>query len=157
LNCTCVDQPAAVTRQQALAGDCFVAVCNGRLVGTMTLYTRDPDSPCDLYRSSNVATVRQLGVEPSWQNRGIGKTMLAFAEHWAATRGYAQIALDTPYPAQHLLDFYRRQGFRLVDVVHFDGKGYDSGILTKTPVAERCLATWTRQLILPRPRTVQAA
>ncbi|PLZ03532.1 N-acetyltransferase [Burkholderia sp. WAC0059] len=140
LHCTCVDQTAALTRQRVLAGDCFVAVCNGRLVGTMTLHGRDADSSCEHYRRHDVATLRQLGVHPSWQGRGIGKLMLAFAEHWAATRGYAQLALDTPYPAGHLVAFYRTRGFRIVDVVHFAGKNYESAILAKTPVAFRPFA-----------------
>jgi GNAT superfamily N-acetyltransferase len=148
LNCPCVDQPAAVTRQRALAGDCFVAVCKGHLVATMTLQGRDPDSTCDLYRRSHVATVRQLGVDPIWQGRGIGPSMLAFAGHWAATRGYARLALDTPQPAAHLVDFYLRQGFRVVDVIHFSGKGYDSAILSKPAVTAPSLAAWSRQLTL---------
>src|ERR1700744_46021 len=48
LNCTCVDQSAAVTRSRATRGDCYVAVCDGRIVGTMTLYAPDRESPCEL-------------------------------------------------------------------------------------------------------------
>ncbi|MEM5385028.1 GNAT family N-acetyltransferase [Paraburkholderia phymatum] len=150
LNCTCVDQSIAVTQQRALAGDCFVAVCNGRIVGTMTLYARDAESPCELYQRDDVASVRQLGIDPMWQGRGIGKSMLTFAEHWAATRGFAELALDTPEPAAHLIAFYRAQGFRIVDTHHFDGKRYDSAILSKPPVAVRMMATWSRRLELPR-------
>ncbi|WP_082722333.1 GNAT family N-acetyltransferase [Burkholderia mayonis] len=131
LNCPCADQPAAVTRQRALAGECFVAVCNDHLVATMTLHARDLSSPCELYRRGNVATLRQFGVDPIWQGRGIGRSLLAFAAHWAAARGYRRLALDTPQPAAHLVDFYIRQGFRIVDVMHFSGKGYDSAILSK--------------------------
>jgi GNAT superfamily N-acetyltransferase len=157
LNCPCVDQPPAVTRQRALAGDCFVAVCKGHLVATMTLYGRDPESACDLYRRANVASVRQLGVDPIWQGRGIGQSMLAFAGHWAATRGYTRLALDTPQPAAHLIDFYTRQDFRLVDVIHFAGKGYDSAILSKPAMAAPSLAAWSRQLTLAHTPYSRAA
>ncbi|PXW22769.1 Acetyltransferase (GNAT) family protein [Paraburkholderia caballeronis] len=131
LHCESADQPASVTRQRALAGDCFVALCNGRVIGTMTLEARDPQSPCEHYRLRGVATLHQFGVEPSWQSRGIGAAMLAFAARWAATHGYAQLALDTPFPAAHLLAFYRAQGFALVDVVQFAGRGYDSAVFSK--------------------------
>ncbi len=38
LNCTCVDQSVAVTRERIKKNACYVAVCDGRLVGTFTLY-----------------------------------------------------------------------------------------------------------------------
>ncbi|CAB3767942.1 GNAT family N-acetyltransferase [Paraburkholderia solisilvae] len=157
LNCLCVAQTPSATRKRAKAGDCFVAVCGGDVVGTMTLYARDTESPCEHYRVENVATLRQFGVEPAWQSRGIGKSLIAFAEHWAATRGYAQLALDTPYPAVHLLDFYRSQGFRMIDVLRFPERDYDSAILSKPPVAARTLANWSRRLELPCPTFPRAA
>jgi GNAT superfamily N-acetyltransferase len=157
LNCLCVDQTEAVTRERARGGDCFVAACGGELVGTMTLYARDAQSACEHYCVENLATLRQFGVDPAWQSRGIGTSLIALAEHWAAIRGYAQLALDTPYPAQHLLEFYRGQGFRMIDVVRFEGRGYDSAILSKPPVAARTLANWSRRLELPTPPIVRAA
>lgn len=137
LNCTYVDQTVETTRSRATRGDCYVAVCEGRLVGTMTLYAPGRESPCELYLRDDIASVRQFGVEPALQARGIGTLLLAFADHWAATRGYAELSLDTPQPAAHLIAFYRRQGFRIVDFVRFDGKHYDSAILSKPPVAMR--------------------
>ena len=72
LNCTCVDQTVETTRSRATRGDCYVAVCEGRIVGTMTLYAPDHESPCELYRRDDIASMRQFGVEPVWQARGIG-------------------------------------------------------------------------------------
>ena len=157
LNCTCVDQEVAVTMRRAQAGDCFVVVSDGKIIGTMTLYARDSDSACEHYHRDDVATVRQLAIDPSWQNRGIGKSLLAFAEYWAASRGYAELALDTPYPAVHLVAFYRGQGFRIVDAVRFAGKVYDSAILSKAPVVARTLAAWTHQIALPSAHFVRFA
>ncbi|RQV00317.1 GNAT family N-acetyltransferase [Burkholderia cenocepacia] len=135
LNCTCVDQDEDVTRRRAEAGECYVAVCGGRVVGTATLYATDPSSACSLYRREGVASVRQVAVDPACQSRGIGALLLSFAEQWAALRGYALLALDTPHPAAHLLAFYGAQGFEVVDVMRFAGKRYDSAILCKRPVA----------------------
>jgi ribosomal protein S18 acetylase RimI-like enzyme len=92
--------------------------------------------------------VRQLAIDPLWQGHGIGKSLLAFAEHWAITRGHEELALDTPHPAAHLVGFYQSQGFRLVDVMRFSGKRYDSAILSKAPVVARSLAAWTQQAML---------
>ena len=157
LNCTCVDQDVGVTVRRAQAGDCFVVVSEGKIIGTMTLYARERESACEHYHRGDVATVRQLAIDPAWQSRGIGKSLLAFAEHWAATRGYAELALDTPYPAAHLVAFYRGQGFRIVDAVRFAGKVYDSAILSKAPVVARTLAAWTHQIALPGARFVRFA
>ncbi|MGH8778077.1 GNAT family N-acetyltransferase [Paraburkholderia sp.] len=150
LDCTCVDQPVSVTRSRAMRGDCHVAVCDGQIIGTMTLEAPDRNSPCELYQRDDVASVRQIGIDPAWQNRGIGTLLLALADHWAATRGYAELALDTPYPAAHLIAFYRSQGFRIADTMRFEGKHYDSAILSRSAVASRALAAWSRRIELPR-------
>ncbi len=157
LNCTCVDQDVAVTKRRAQGGDCYVVVSNGEMIGTMTLYVSDAHSACPHYHRPNVATIRQLAIDPSWQNRGIGKSLLAFAENWAATRGYTELALDTPHPATHLVGFYRRQGFRIVDAVRFAGKVYESAILSKATVVARTVAAWTHQIALPGARFVRFA
>jgi GNAT superfamily N-acetyltransferase len=143
LNCTCVGQTEAVTRERATAGECFVAEVEGRVVATMTLYGRDSQSTCEHYRDTRVATLRQLAVDPEWQSIGIGQRLLRYAERWAAMHGYDELALDTPYPARHLVKFYRKQGFRFVRVMRFAGKVYDSAIMSKALVVARTLTAWT--------------
>jgi GNAT superfamily N-acetyltransferase len=157
LNCTCVDQTVDVCRARAAQGVCYVAICAGRIIGTMTLCYPDADSRCELYQQDHVASVRQFGVEPALQQRGIGTLLLAFADHWAATRGFASLALDTPQPAAHLIAFYRAQGFRIADFVRFDGKRYDSAILCRAAVVSRTLAAWSRRLTLAPRRALQRA
>lgn len=131
-NCPCVDQPASATREHVLTGECFVALGNAHLVATMTMHSHDPDSRCDPYRSRRVATLGQLAVDPVWQERGIGRSLLAFAQRRAAARGATHLALDAPYAAVRLIDFYRREGFQPVDVMRFPGHNYDSAILCKS-------------------------
>jgi GNAT superfamily N-acetyltransferase len=143
LNCTCVDQTDSVTRQRAESGDCFVATSEGRIIATMTIYERDPRSACELYRCGRVATIRQLGVDPKWQGLGIGKALIDYAERWAVSHGYAELALDTPNPAAHLVEFYRGRGFRIVRVMRFASKLYDSAIFSKALVVARTLAAWS--------------
>ena len=98
-NCPCVDQPASATRERVLTGECFVALGNAHLVATMTMRSHDPDSRCDPYRSRHVATLGQLAVDPVWQDRGIGRSLLAFAQRRAAARRAAPPAGDAPAPA----------------------------------------------------------
>ena len=110
---------------------CFVAVCKGRLAGTLTLRGADPVSACRHFRRPDVATVHRYGVEPTQQRRGIGRALLSFANRWAAAHGYMQLALDAPMNAHRLLDFYHGQGFRLVDTVRFPGCEYESAVLSR--------------------------
>ncbi|WP_245964840.1 GNAT family N-acetyltransferase [Trinickia dinghuensis] len=102
-----------------------------------------------LHRRRKVATIRQLAVDPDWHRCGVGKALLAFAEHWAATHGYDELAFDTPYPATHRVSFYRANGFRLVDRIRFAGKVYDSAIFSKATVVARTFAAWTHRAIVP--------
>ncbi|MGF6698002.1 GNAT superfamily N-acetyltransferase [Paraburkholderia sp. MM5496-R1] len=91
---------------QGLNCTCHVAVYEGHIVGTMTLYASDGEASCELYRHGDVASLRQFAVDPAWQRRGIGTLLIAFAERWAAMRGYAQLALDTPRPATQQIAFH---------------------------------------------------
>jgi GNAT superfamily N-acetyltransferase len=135
LHCEWADQDASATRQRARIGECFVSVCSGQVIGTMTLTPHDPDSPCEHYRRNGVATLQQFAVSRSWQGKGVGRAMLAFAGRWAVARGAHQLALDVPFPANALIDFYRTQGFTLIDVVHFPGRGYESAVFSRPAFA----------------------
>ena len=152
LHCRCADQDAGATRQRARAGECFVSVCSGQVVGTMTLVSHEPDSPCEHYRRDGVATLHQFAVSPAWQGRGVGRAMLAFAGRRAATHGAQQLALDTPFPANGLLEFYRAQGFMLVDVVRFPGRSYDSAVFSRPTVAGWPASPLTRRTSSSRTR-----
>ena len=131
LNCTCIDQSVAVTRERIEKGACYVAVCDGRLVGTITLYGPDLGSESAWYHRQAVASIHQLGVDPEFQDRGLGTELLRLAEDWAREHGYQELALETPEPATHLVAFYVGHGYRPVESVGFQGKRYRSVVLSK--------------------------
>ena len=135
LNCTCVDQSADVTRERVGSGDCYVATCNGRLVGTITLYTHHstPGLVAEglWHQRPDVASVHQFAVAPDFQGAGLGGAMLDCAEDWARVRGYEELALHTPQRAEHLVRFYAMRGYRCVATVQLQGKNYRSVVLSK--------------------------
>jgi GNAT superfamily N-acetyltransferase len=143
LNCTCVNQSIETTAQRVRLGECYVAVCDGRLVGTATLHKPDRHSECHWYRRTEVASVHQFAVDPSFQGTGCGKALLLVAARWAREHHYRELALNTPAPASRLIQFYASQGFRAVEQVQLPGKAYRSSVLSKTlDAAPAARAPW---------------
>jgi GNAT superfamily N-acetyltransferase len=132
LNCPGVDQSIEATFHRARRGDCFVAIADGRIVGTLTLESPERGSVCHWYRRPDVASLHQFAVDPCHQGLGCGKALLQAAEEWTREHGYRELALDTPSDASHLVAFYRTQGFRVVGEMHRPGRRYRSAILSKT-------------------------
>ena len=132
VGCSCVNQAPEVTRQRIARGECFVAASGERVVGTITLCGPDGASECHYYRDPRGASVRQLGVDPHFQGKGIGTALLYLAEHQARRLGYGRLVLDTPEPATHLVDYYHRQGFQVVDTLQFSGRPYRSVVFAKS-------------------------
>jgi GNAT superfamily N-acetyltransferase len=135
LNCQSVDQTPETTRQRIKRGDCFVAVANRKVVGTITLQAPDPSAPIRCYRAADVASIHQFAVDPDYQGGGIGHALLQVAAIWARTRRYAELALDTPAPLGPLRDYYVRQGFRLIGLVQLMGRTYESAVMAKPLVS----------------------
>ncbi len=130
IGCTSYNQSEEMTRQRAAVGECFVAVVDGRIVGTVTLQSSGRRSDCRWYRQPHVTSLHQFAVDPAYQGTGIGKGMLSHAMEWAREHHFEELALDTPLPAKHLIQFYEAQGFRQVELVQFSGRAYVSCVLS---------------------------
>ena len=134
LNYTAVDQPPEVTRERIARGECLVAVADGQLVGTIVFYQATAASGCPWYDRPDVASLGQFGVLPSHQSTGIGRQLLDAVERRAAESGAVEVALDTAEDAAHLVSWYERCGYRIVEHAQWDGKTYRSVIMTKALV-----------------------
>ncbi len=130
IGCASSEQSEEATRHRASLGDCFVAVVNHRVVGTLTLRWASRRSDCRWYRQANVASLHQFAVDPAFQGEGIGTLLLRHAKNWAHQNHFDELALDTPLPAQHLIRFYEAQGFHQVGLVQFAGRSYVSCVLS---------------------------
>jgi ribosomal protein S18 acetylase RimI-like enzyme len=131
LNYTAVDQSVEVTARRIAQRPCFVAVREGRLVGTVVVTPPNPGYPCEHYARPDVAGAHQFAVEPEYQGQGIGRALLRAAEEQARADGYAHLSLDTAEEATHLIELYQRLGYRAVDTVQWWGKVYRSVVLSK--------------------------
>ena len=128
---SCVCQSPELTRRRIKRGSCFVAQRGAQVVGTISVYGPDARSESRNYRNALAASAGQFGVDPQFQGQGIGSALLRLAERWARSNGYAQLALDTPEPARHLIIYYHRQGFRVMETLQFAGRPYVSVIFAK--------------------------
>jgi GNAT superfamily N-acetyltransferase len=125
-------QDYATTRERCEGGDCYVAVDEVRLVGTVTV--RRPLAVMDdapWYARPDVASMEQLGVDPSFQRRRLGSRLIELAEEIASDWGCGEIALDTSERARELIRLYEKRGYRVVARLQRDITNYASVILSK--------------------------
>lgn len=111
---------------------CWVGELDGRPVATICLYgTSDPESTCKWYRKPGVWKFGQFAVEPALQRSGLGTALMNLVEDYARRSGANEIALDTAEGAHHLINYYSRSGYRLVDHVQWGNTNYRSVIMSK--------------------------
>jgi GNAT superfamily N-acetyltransferase len=132
LKYTAAEQPADETARRLAAGIGVVATLNGALVGTI-LVRGGPNltSNSAWYKRSDVSSAHQFAVEPARQQRGIGTLLMDWAEQWARSNGYAEMAVETAEPLRKLIDFYLRRRYRPVETAQWRGQHYRSVILSK--------------------------
>lgn len=124
-------QTEEMTRQRVERGECWVAVVEGRLAGSIVFEPAGVTAGCAWYDRPEVASFHQFGVEPALQGRGIGSRLLAAVEGRAAETGAAELALDTAESADRLIRMYGKRGYRFVGRADWGRTNYESVILSK--------------------------
>jgi len=124
-------QDVETTRARIAGAECYVAVLDGRVVGTIVFRPCARTGGCEWYDRPEVASFGQFGVEPTLQGLGIGTALLDHVESRARDLGAKEIALDTAEPAQHLIEYYGRHGYRIVGKEKWDIVNYSSVIMSK--------------------------
>jgi GNAT superfamily N-acetyltransferase len=125
-------QTEDMTAQRVARGECLVAECDGRLVGTVTLVPPGRAGGCAVYEKPGVSTLHQLAVDPLFRGLGLGSSLLGAAERRAMELGARRIALDTAEPAAELRAWYGRRGYALVGAADWRPTvNYTSVVLVK--------------------------
>jgi GNAT superfamily N-acetyltransferase len=120
------------TLERVSSGRCYVALLNDRLVGTITYYGPKKTSAASFYRRDDVAFFGQFAVAPELQGRGFGNELLAHVESIARGEdGITELALDTAEPASHLIEYYARHGYTIVEHVQWSETNYRSVVMSK--------------------------
>lgn len=124
-------QDDALTLKRAAGGQCFLLLRERRMVGTVVFRPAHLTSGCTWYDRPEVASFGQFAVEPDLQCHGLGGRLLELCEQRARETGAAELACDTAEPAEHLVRFYTRRGYRLVETARWEVTNYRSVILSK--------------------------
>jgi len=99
--------PARLARLRARGdAETLVAVADGRIAGLATVHARDV-----LHHVHPVAQLTALVVPPDMRGRGVGRTLVAAVERWAAAHGADRLVLTTALHRAEAPGFYERLGF----------------------------------------------
>lgn len=134
LNFTAATQDVETTLQRVSEGACWVIEHEGAIAATLTMSVPPPNDVRELTaaaRKRGRAWIGQVAVRSSLRGRNVARELFDVACNWAQDAGLSSVGLDTAVPADHLVRMYERWGFHQVDLVHFEGKTYDSVVMVK--------------------------
>ncbi|MCA8914631.1 MAG: GNAT family N-acetyltransferase [Planctomycetes bacterium] len=130
-NYTASYQDVQTTAERIQHGECYVAVLDGRIVGTVNVELTGRTNPPWVRGRRDVAYASQLGVDPDVRHRGLGAKLMDVAEERARQAGFKYIAGDTSEGADYLLKFYGGRGYEVMAHHQWEGKTYRSVVLVK--------------------------
>ena len=108
---------------------------------------------CAWYRQPDVFSFGQFAVRPDLQGQGLGGKMIDMMETEAAARGARELALDTADGADHLIRWYEKRGYRLVEHVSWGNTNYRSVVMSKTLESKGSANQPTAEVATPRETT----
>ena len=121
-----------ITRKRLRGAECWVGLIDTRIVATVLLRDALHTNAAAWYAREDVAAMGQFAVEREFQGSGIGSAMLAHTENRARETGASELALDTAEPAVHLIKWYEKHGYRIVEHVNWGSiVNYGSVIMSK--------------------------
>ena len=93
-----------------------------------------------------------LVVSDQWQRKGLGHRLMACAETRARELGAAEIACETAQSEVGLIDWYKRQGYRVVGTANRETTNYVSYVLSKRLAPEKATPASRRPRRAPPSR-----
>lgn len=111
---------------------CYIGIYNNKIAATISLYSPRYSDKSNWYSKDFVAKVGQFAVLPELQKFGIGSKMMDIVEDEAKSiHNVKEISLDTAETAFHLIDFYKKRGYKYIETIRWDTVNYNSVILSK--------------------------
>ncbi len=69
--------------------------------------------------NDNNLYVHRVAVHPDFQKKGLGKSLMDFAENYAKDKSYVSVRLDTFSENKRNLKFYESRGYHRLDGIYF--------------------------------------
>ena len=128
-------QTAEYTKNFIKNGECFIIKNDeGRIIATVMYYNsafmKEEDTP-EWYLKDDVAYFGKFAVHPDFQCKGIGGEMMDYVEDYAKSKGKTELVLDTSEKALHLIEYYKKRGYRFIQYHQWDVTNYRSVIMSK--------------------------
>ena len=124
-------QDVETTKERIKKGQCYVAISESKIIGTMTYYSPSNTSGNEWYDQASVATYGQFAVSPEFQKLGIGGYLISIAEKTAKFDKAEEITIDTAEGATELIEYYKKRGYRFVGFAQWEMTNYRSVLLSK--------------------------
>jgi GNAT superfamily N-acetyltransferase len=118
------------TRHRLSKGECWVAINDDTLVGTVTV-SAPHATPAGYPAPEGAGSFWQLAVEPSQRGSGLGHRLLDLAESRIAALGSSHVAIDTSAAADDLVAWYLRRRYEPIGRWRWGVTNYDSVVLAK--------------------------
>lgn len=87
-------------------GKCFVAYIDNKPVGYVALSIKDFG-----YRKSKYVEIENIGVDPKYRSRGIGKMLLDKTAKWAKEQKATRLFVSAYWKNKRARSFYRKNDF----------------------------------------------
>lgn len=87
-------------------GKCYIAYIEGKPVGYVALAIKDFG-----YRKSKYVEIENIGVDPEYRSRGIGKLLIEETIKWAKEQKATKLFVSAYWKNKSAINFYKKNGF----------------------------------------------
>ena len=100
----------------------YVYIENEKLLACISLCDKMDDVYWPVHWKTineNNLYVHRLAVHPNFQKKGLGRSLMDFAENYAKDNNYISVRLDTFSKNKRNLKFYESRGYHRLDGIYF--------------------------------------
>ncbi|MFZ1721510.1 MAG: GNAT family N-acetyltransferase [Microgenomates group bacterium] len=87
-------------------GHCLIAEIGNEVVGYAALSKKSFD-----YRNSQYVELENIGVDPAYRSKGIGKVLMETIEKWARDQGADKLYVAAFWGNTRAIKYYKQNGF----------------------------------------------